>query len=87
VNRESIKQPTTAAFTTVPQVDASKAKLDACRADFVTHMKRENSDRDSWCRPSLKAHWAGPRGGFASEHVQRRWNDYKDGWMAGRASA
>ena len=60
------------------------AEFMACRAAFVAKIKKEDEFRDGWAKQSVKAHWTGPRGGFASDGMNNRWKDFQSGWVASR---
>jgi len=60
-------------------------KLQA-RAAFVAKIKRDDEHRESWAKTSVKAHWTGPLGGFASDGLNRRWDDFWSGWQAAKAA-
>jgi hypothetical protein len=52
------------------------------RAAFVTFIKEEDSDRETWARYSLRQHWSGADGGFHDHQLQQRWRDFEAGWKA-----
>ena len=62
-------------------------QFEACRVAFVTLVKDENSTKEGWCKSSLKQHWSGAKNGFADHSVNRRFNDFKDGYNAALALA
>ena len=65
----------------------SSTEFDACRAAFVAKIKDENLYREPWARESIKAHWTGAKGGFASERLNNRWEDFRAGWLASNTEA
>jgi len=56
-----------------------------CRSAFVARIKEENADCERWSRSSLKQHWSGPQHGFSDFGIQKRWLDFKAGWLANKS--
>ncbi len=65
-----------------PMTDAEKLRA---RDAFVAKVKEDDAHREQWCKTSLKAHWTGKLGGFASDGANRRWDDFLSGWKAAKA--
>lgn len=57
----------------------------AARAAFVKKIKKDEEFDDAWQKSSLKQHWTGPLRGFASDGINRRWEDFLAGWKAAQA--
>lgn len=71
---------------THPIPSSERASFEACRAAFVGFVKKDEEHTDQHCKTSLRAHWAGPENGFASDGVNSRFKDFRAGWQAARAS-
>jgi len=61
------------------------AQILEARAAFVKKIKKDEEFSDAWQKTSLKQHWTGALRGFASDGLQRRWEDFLAGWKAARA--